>query len=143
MSMNHSVVMEIVINNNGDGSSHLYCVSGYCSGYSLNHALNNLADNVLINITTDVTLSSLNKFFNLENISIIGHNNPTVHCKSVGGIHFIFCHNCIIQGIAWDGCGNKYTEPGLMISYSSNVTIQNCSFQNSIEQAVVQIYQEM
>ena len=86
-------------------------------------------------------MSSLTKPSNLENISIVGHNNPTVNCTNVGGIHFTFCHNCIIQGIIWHGCGsenlNTNAEPGLKLSYSSNITIQNCSFQHSIGQAVV------
>ena len=74
-------------------------------------------------------------------ISIIGHNNPTVNCKGVAGIHFTFCNNCIINGITWDGCGtgniDNHTLPGLKLSYSSNITIQNCSFQHSMGQAVV------
>ena len=124
-----------------DDNSHICCVYGNCSCNSLNHALANLTSNVLINITTDVTLSSLVKVSDIENVTIIGHNNPPVNCKSVGGVHFSFCHNCIIQGIIWDGCGTKntdnYTKPGLELSCSSNVTIQNCSFQHSVGQAVV------
>ena len=116
------------------------CVYGNCSCNSLDQAL---ANNVLINITTDVTLSLLIKVSGLVNITIIGHKNPTVYCKNVGGIHFTFCSDCIIQGITWDGCGrakivtDNHTEPGLKLSYSSNVTIQNCSFQHSVGQAVV------
>ena len=117
------------------------CVYGNCSCNSLDYALANLISNVLINITTDVTLSSLVKPSNLENVSIIGNNNPTVNCTDVGGIHFTFCHNCLIQGITWHGCGSKILdingEPGLKLSNSSNITIQNCSFQHSIGQAVV------
>ena len=117
------------------------CVYGNCSCNSLDHALTNLASNVLINITTDVTLSSLVTASDIENVSIIGHNNPTVNCKSVGRIHITFCKNCIIQGITWDQCGTKHidnnTEPGLMLNYSSTLTIQNCSFQCSVGQAVV------
>ena len=124
-----------------DDNSHICCVYGNCSCNSLDHALTNLTSDVLINITSDVTLSSLVKVSDIENASIIGHNNPTVNCKSVGGVHFTFCHNCIIQGITWDGCGTKntdnYTKPGLELSCSSNVTIQNCSFQHSVGQAVV------
>ena len=124
-----------------DDNSHICCVYGNYSCNSLDHALTNLTSNVLINITTDVTLFSLVKVSDIENVSIIGHNNPTVNCKSVGGVHFTFCHNCIIQGITWDGCGTKntddYTKPGLELSCSSNVTIQNCSFQHSVGQAVV------
>jgi len=86
-------------------------------------------------------LSSLIEASGLENVSIIGHNNPTVNCKNVGGILFTICHNFIIQGITWNGCGIErnadHTEPGLKLNYSSNVTIQNCSFQYSIGQAVV------
>ena len=117
------------------------CVYGNCSCNSLDYALANLTSNVLINITTDVTLSSLTKPSNIENVSIVGHNNPTVNCTNVGGIQFNFCHNCIIQGIIWHGCGSENfdtnVEPGLKLSYSSNMTIQNCSFQHSVGQAVV------
>ena len=122
-------------------ASNKCCVYGSCSCNSLDQALGNLTSNTLINITTDVTLSSLVKSSDIENVSIIGHNNPTVNCKSVGRIHITFCKNCIIQGITWDECGTKHidnhTEPGLMLSYSSTVTIQNCSFQHSVAQAVV------
>ena len=117
------------------------CVYGNCSCHSLDHALANLTSNVLINITTDMILLSHIKASNIENVSIIGHNNPTVNCQNVGGIHFNFCHNCIIQGITLDGCGaeniNTKVKPVLKFSYSSNITIQNCSFQHSTGQAVV------
>ena len=117
------------------------CAYGNCSCNSLDYALANLTSNVLINITTDVTLSSLTKPSNLENVSIVGHNNPTVNCTNIGGIHFTSCHNCVFQGIIWHGCGSgnldTNAEPGLKLSYSSNITIQNCSFQHSIGQAVV------
>ena len=61
----------------GDGDSNLMCcVHENCSCNSLDHALANLVSNVLINITTDVMLSSLiGNASNLENVSIIGHNN--------------------------------------------------------------------
>ena len=128
---------------NGEyNNSHiLCCVYGNCTCNSLDHALANLTSNVLINIATDVTLSSLIKASDLQNFSIIGHNSPTVNCKHVGGIYCNFCHNFIIQDITWDGCGTKITdnltEPAMKLNYSFNVTIQNCSFQHSIGQALV------
>ena len=88
-------------------------------------------------------LYSLINASHLGSVSIIGHNSPTVNCNGVGGIHFTFCYNCIIQSITWDGCGtgsidnNSIPWPGLNLSYSSNIMIQNCSFQHSIGQAVV------
>ena len=88
---------------NGEGNnSHICCVYGKCTCNSLDHVLTNLTSNVLINITTDVKLSSLIERSDLHNVSIIGHNNPTVNCQHIGGIHFTFCHNSIIQGFTWN-----------------------------------------
>ena len=132
---------EDFITNGEDDNSCICCVYGNCSCNSLDHALANLTSNVLINITTDVTLSSIINVSKVENVSMIGHNNPTVNCKSFGGIHFTFCHNCIIQGITWDECGTEnidhHIEPGLKLSNSSNITIENCIFQHSKGQAVL------
>ena len=121
--------------NGEDDNSRTCCVHENCSYSSLDQCLANLTSNIMINITTDVTLSSLVRASNLSNVSIIGHNYPTVNCKSVGGIHFAFCLNCTIQGITWDGCGSSVV-PGLKFSYSS-VSIQNCTFQHLLGQAVV------
>ena len=133
---------EDFITSGEDDNSLICCVNESCSCSSLYLALANLTSNVLINITTDVTLSSLVSVSDLENVSIIGHNNPTVnYCRSAGGINIIICNNCIIQGITWDRCGARNisndTEPGLKLSYSSNVTIQSCFFQQSVGQTVV------
>ena len=124
-----------------DDNSEMCCVHGNCSCNSLDQALANLTSNVMINITTDATLSSLVTATNLENVSIIGHINPIVNCGSAGRIHLTSCHNCIIQGIVWNGYGIKnpdnVTEPMLKLNKSSNVTVQNCTFQNLIGQAIV------
>ena len=116
-------------------NSHICCVYGNCTCNSLDHALANLTSNVLINITTDVTLSLLIERSALYNVSIIGHNNPIVNCKNASGIHFKFCHNCIIQGISWNKCGSA-TKAGLMLNDYSNIAIQNCSFQHSLGQVI-------
>ena len=112
------------------------CMHGYCPCSSLDNALGNLTSNVLLNITTDVTLISLIHTSNLANVSIIGYNNPTVNCRGAAGIHITSCHNCIIQGITWDGCGTDNDEPGLKLTNSFSITIQNCSFQLSRGQVV-------
>ena len=120
-----------------DDNSLICCVYGNCSCSSLDHALANLTSNVLINITTDVTLSSLVRASDLENVSIIGHDNPTVNCRNAA-IHFTFCSNCIFQGITWDGCGTE-NGAGLMLTDSFNITLSigNCSFQHSKGPAVL------
>ena len=124
-----------------DDNSEMCYDQDNCSCNSLYQALANLTSNTLINITTDVTLFSLVTASDIVNVSIIGHSNPIVNCESAGGIHITFCHNCIIQGIVWDGCGSKNTdnntEPMLKLNKSSNVKIQNCTFQNLMGQAIV------
>ena len=119
-----------------NNSNILCCVYGNCTCNSLDHALANITSNVQINITTNVTLSSLIERSGLQNISIFGHNNPTVNCRNDTGIHFNFCHNCIIQGIAWNKCGSA-AKAGLQFNDPSNITIQKCSFQHSLGQALV------
>ena len=132
---------EYFITSAEDDNSHICCAYGNCSCSSLDHALTYLTSNVLINITSDVTFSSLVKVSDIENVTIIGHNNPTVNYLDFGRIHLNFCHNCIIQGITWSGCGtvniDDHTEPVLKLSNSSNITINNCSFQYSKRQAVL------
>ena len=133
---------EDFITSGEDDNSHICCVYGNCSCSSLDHALANLTSNVLINITTNVTLASIIKVSNVENVTIIGHNNPILSCKDFSGIHLTFCHNCFIQGITWDGCGREKmmmidTEPGLKLCNSSNIKITDCIFQHSKGQAVL------
>ena len=122
----------------------LCCIYGNCSCPSLYTALANLSNNVVINITADVTLFSIIPLVALANITITGHNNPTVKCNNSGGLHFMSCHNCVIEGISWDKCGAKnirenanVSQPVFQFTNSSSITIKNCLFQHSIGQAIV------
>ena len=114
-----------------------------CFCLSLFNVLANLTSNVLINIITDVQLNSIIQIVGLANIAITGLNNPTVNCNNSGGLHFISCYNCTIEGITWEGCGARdigddhIVYPVLQLTNSSNITIQNCLFQRSMGQAVV------
>ena len=114
-------------------------VNRSCS--SLYSALANLISNVLINITTDMKLLSVVTLYDLANVTIIGHNNPTINCDNSGGVHFMNCSHCVIDGITWEGCGARNNignnDPVLKFFNSSNTVIKNCSFQHSIGQAVV------
>ena len=136
----------------GSGSGlHVYealltscCIHGNCSFLSLHNALANLTSNTLINVATDVGLPSIIPLVDLANITITGHNNPTVNCNNSGGLHFVSCHNCSIKGITWDRCGAKnikdnanISHPVLQLINSSTITIKDCSFQHSIGQAIV------
>ena len=108
---------------------------GWFTNCTLDHQLANLTSNDLINITADVMLQSIVSLVALKNISIIGHDNPIVNCDNAGGIYFDNCHNCTIIGITWEKCGNKTdSKPAIELFNSSNIIIQNCSFQHSIAQ---------
>ena len=106
------------------------------SDCSFQHELANLRSNDLINITADVMLLSIISLVGIENISIIGHNNPTVNCDNVGGMFFDNCHNCTIIGITWEKCGKNDSIPAIEMYNSSNIIIENCSFQHSVTQVI-------
>ena len=106
------------------------CIHKQCFCNNIDHALKNATNNTIIKLTIDVILSSVPFLNHLQNISIIGQNNPTVSCKNNGGgLHFVSCRNCTIVGITWDGCGSKISSsPVLKIENSSSIKIQNCTF---------------
>ena len=117
------------------------CIDNECSYPLLDHAMfNHLTSNILINITTDTELSSIIQLVDLDNVSILGHDNPTVKCNKHGGLRIVSCRNCTIEGITWEECGVSRNisnnNPVLQLYNSSNITIKNCSFQHSVGQAV-------
>ena len=92
--------------------------------------------NYFLNISTNEMFSSIISLSGLHNITVSGHNNPTITCINGGGLHFDACHNCTIEGITWKGCGTNYSA--VLTFYNSfNVTIHNCVFQQSLGQAIV------
>ena len=111
-----------------------------CGEYQddFHHELVNLTSNSQINITTDVMLLSFVSLVGLEDIAIIGYDNPTINCNNAGGIYFENCNNCIIVGVTWENCGGKNdNKPVIELHNSSDITILNCTFQHSLTQALV------
>ena len=122
-------------------TSTLCCIYGSYSCSSLYNALANITSNVLINITTDVVLPSKIPLVDLANITIMGHNNPTVNCNNSGGLLFTSCSNTVIEGINWEHCGSRNliddnVYPVLQLFNSSNIKINNCSFKYSLGQTI-------
>ena len=114
---------------------------------SFDHALANVKSNDVINITTNSTLSFHHILTGLENVSIIGYNNPTVYCYNtsviIGALNFSSCTNCIIRDITWSGCGgivDNANYPVLEFYDSSNITIENCIFRHSKGQVITFSY---
>ena len=123
---------------NNDSNS--YCDDAYAnySECSFNRKLITLTSNGQVIITTDVMLLSIISLEDLDNITIIGHDSPTVNCDNSGGLHFDNCHNCIIIGIMWEKCGNiNDSKPAIQLYNSSNIIIESCSFKHSATQAIV------
>ena len=82
-------------------------------------------------------LQSIVTLSGLENFTIIGNDNATVNCDNAGGIHFEYCQNFMIVGIKWEKCGNKIdNKPAIKLYDSSNISIQNCAFQNSVTHSI-------
>ena len=75
------------------------CIPECCPCYSFADLLANVSSNATICVTTGMVLSSVVELTYLENILIIGYNNPTVQCGYSGGLHFASCHNVTIEGI--------------------------------------------
>ena len=120
-----------------------FCIQKRCFCKDIESALASLtmSRDVLIQLTIDVILPSIVTLKDIKNITIIGHNNPTVSCGNTGGLYFISCRGCTLVGIIWNECGTldnvtKNFIPCLTFQNSSSITIQNCSFQHSIGQAV-------
>ena len=116
-----------------------FCENGSCYD-SFDHALANVKNNDVINITTNSILSFHNILTGLENVSIIGYNNPTVYCYNtsviIGALQFNSCTNCLIRGITWSGCGGIIDYPVLEFYNSSNITIEGCIFRRSQGQVI-------
>ena len=130
-------------NSNSSGLSARPCMDHSCIYYSFDQAFSNITSNVLINITASVSLSSIIPLVGIANITIRGHQNPTVNCNNYGGLSFVSCYNLTIEGITWKGCGrgvisnNNSSHPVIQLHNSTNVRLTNCTFQYSMGQAVV------
>ena len=137
------------------------CSCGNYSFYSIVDALNNVTSNTVMKVSTDVVLSSNVLLVSLSNIAIIGQGNPTVNYIASGSVKFVSCFNITIEGIIWKGSGsrghhtiyasdyyyyipfsgsgsdNENLLPGVEVQHSSNITIQNCLFNDAASQAVL------
>ena len=121
----------ITVNNNGSDND-TCCVNGTCPCSSLSSALHNVSDNTVINITSEsVTLHDIVGMGsgNLNNIIITG-NGATIMCNNTGGVYCESCSDITIMGITWYQCGRNDSTALAFINLSSQILIQDCTFQN-------------
>ena len=127
---------------NSPNDSSNCCVTGDCICRSFFLALNNLTSNVVINITTDVLLPSLATLVNLENITILGHNSPTVIYNYNGALEFLHCKNIKIESVKWNGYFIRFHEhlmvsvTGIHFQSSSSISFSLCTFQHFVGQVI-------
>ena len=76
------------------------------------------SDHSILNITCDVGLSSVIKLTNLTNITITGHNKPTIDCNNNGGLHLTSCRNFKFDSIIWKQNGSSLNN-SFILNFSS------------------------
>ena len=134
----HSKV--ITINSNHGSDNTKCCIEGKCVCSSLSMALLNIDSHTIINITSkSVALNNTTTMGSgkLTNITITG-NNVTVLCNNSGSVYCESCDHVRIEGIVWDRCGdlNGTNIAGVTLNATSNISLVNCTFQNSQISAV-------
>ena len=117
------------------------CLNGQVACSSLDYALTYLVQNGdCVNITSDtVSLPRTVNLSDLDAITIRGQGNTIVMCNNTGGVSCNNCSNVVIEGITWDQCGdpnqqnpaNPDTFGGLNFTNITNLSINNCTLQNS------------
>ena len=134
----HSKV--IIVNGNNGNDNTECCVNGECACSSLSTALFNIANNTIINITSEsVALNNTTTMGSgkLTNITITG-SNVTIMCNNSGSVYCESCDDVKIEGITWDRCGdpNGTHIAGVTFNGTSNISLVNCTFQQSLLRAV-------
>ena len=129
----HSKV--ITINSNHGSDNTKCCVKGKCVCSSLSTALLNINSNTIINITSkSITLNNTTTMGSrkLTNITITG-SNVTIMCNNSGSVYCESCDHVRIERITWDRCGdpNGTNIAGVTFNVTSNISLVNCTFQNS------------
>ena len=125
----------ITINSNHGSDNTKCCVKGKCVCSSLSTALLNIDSNTIINIKSEsVTLNNTTTMGSgkLTNITITG-SNVTIMCNNSGSVYCKLCNQVRIEGITWDRCGepNGTNIAGVTFNITSNISLVNCTFQNS------------
>ena len=99
-------------------------------------------NNTFVNVSaSSVTLPSLVSVNNLNNITIYGHDYPTVDCNHIGFFVCKNCYNIVIDNIEWNKCGllnssifesellnGLGSTGGLHFETCANLTIQFSTF---------------
>lgn len=86
----------------------------------------NTTSNVSIHVTGEMIVSSLVKFQNISNLSIIGESkNTTIICMDLSGFQFVTVLSLEISNIVIIGCGADYIFQDYNMTVA--VTINSCS----------------
>ena len=124
-----------------NGSDSEDSMTGQILCVSLNHTLTHLQSDVCVNVTSkSVSLLTVVKINNVNNITIRGQGNTIVMCNNTGGVSCNNCSDVVIEGITWDKCGDPGLQTGLAYPNTfgglnftnvTNLRINNCTLQHS------------
>lgn len=141
-----AAIKTIVVSELGNNSHE--CWEAETSCLTLDFALGGLESNTTIEVYyphnfSKITYANVTKY--MENIAIVGINQPTIYCSQRGdGIAFSNMNNVTVSGISWNGCShyspttahiiplvnltfvNAYTA--LFFHNVSNLRIERCHF---------------
>ena len=129
-----------VINVNFDGNDSESCMTGQVPCSSLHYALIHLQSDDHVNITSAmISLLTVVKISNVNNITIRGQGNTIVMCNNTGVVSCNNCSDVVIEGITWDNCGDPDLQHlaypnafgGLDFTNVTNLLINNCILQRS------------
>ena len=115
----------------------------HCS--SFHYVLAHLQSGDYVNVTSNsVSLLTVVKISNVNNITIRGQGNTIVMCNNSGIVSCENCSDVVIEGIIWDQCGdsqtfgtNLYRNGGIILHTISNLTVQNCTFSTLKSSSIV------
>ena len=110
----------------------------------LSTALLNITSNTVINVTSDIVVlqTSIQMGLGQEHLKAITitSNGATILCNNSGSISCRSYVDVIIEGITLDQCGSSFSstesKPGLAFNTAANISILNCTFQQSSTVAV-------
>ena len=128
------------INVHVNGSDIEECLTVEVPCASLDYALSHLQSGDYVNITSAVvSLLSVVKINNVNNITMRGQGNTIVMCNSTGGVSCTNCSDVVIEGITWDQCGDPDLQGlaypkaygGLNFTNVTNLLINNCTLQHT------------
>ena len=120
-----------------DGNNTEDCLKGDYPCSTFEYALYHLQSNDCVTLTfNSIPFSTVVELYNLDTVNLNGLGHAIVMCNNTGRLSCTNCSNVVMEGITWDSCGNHLEQGseeigGIYFNITTNLLINNCSFQHS------------